>query len=175
MPRASAPSDLSAPRPARPRFVRLTWLAFALAGCSSAPITEPVFAPHRAIAIAWAEVSSPPPPSQPETVPVAPSPRHVWVDGQWVYQRVTSKWTWEHGSWCIPPAEARFYARSVVMRVRRVTGRTTHWNALEGRYEEVDLADDRWSWAKGRFYTGPSRAIAAPSDEKGECIAPSTP
>ncbi|HEU4409728.1 MAG TPA: hypothetical protein VFS43_31020 [Polyangiaceae bacterium] len=181
-PRAPRPSALARRSPAFLRLLApraalgpLALLAFASAGCAGAPLAEPAYAPHRAVESAWVEVNAPPPPSQPETVPAQPSPRHVWIDGQWVYQRVTSKWTWDHGAWCVPPPDARFYARPVVSRVRRVLGRTTRWNALEGRYEEVDLADDRWSWAKGRFYLGPSRARAWPSDEKGECSAPSTP
>ncbi len=172
------PPPRARPRRPRRRAGRALTLALALAaplaGCSATPLAEPTYAPHRAVPSAWVEVNAPPPPAQSEMVPNAPTERHVWVDGQWLYQRVTNKWTWDHGTWCVPPADARFYARPAFARVRRVMGRTVRWNTLEGRYEEVDVADDRWSWARGRFYTGPSRALAAPSDEKGACVAAST-
>jgi hypothetical protein len=173
LPRARPPAPLAraCPNARPPAPFALAFLA--LAGCSSTPLAEPTYAAHKTAPGVWLEVATPPPPAPPESVSSAPSERHVWVDGQWVYQRVTGKWTWEQGAWCVPPADARFYARPALMRVRHVLGRATRWNTFEGRYEEVDVADDRWTWAKGRFYTGPTNARAAPSDEKGQCSAPS--
>jgi hypothetical protein len=167
-PASARPLPPSAPSP--PRRVAPAFAALLAVACGPRPLNEPFYAPHRAGGTAWAEVASPPPVAPAEDVPAPPSDRHVWLDGQWLYQRVTNRWTWEPGAWCVPPSNAQFYARPALARVRHVVGRTVRWNVMEGRYEEVDMADDRWTWARGRFYVGPSRARAVPSDDRGECV-----
>ena len=104
-------------------------------------------------------------------IPAAPSRRHVWVDGQWAYQRTVNKWTWEEGTWCIPPTNAAFYAKAALRRFRKPVGRKARWNEIAKRFEEVDTGDDRWLWARGSWYVQDQAGGAAPTPDPGTCIA----
>jgi hypothetical protein len=56
------------------------------------------------------EVPFPPPPARVEFVPPRPSPRALWIDGQWTWE---GRWTWERGGWIEVDASAFFLPWSV--------------------------------------------------------------
>jgi hypothetical protein len=45
-------------------------------------------------------VGTTPPPPQPETFVVAPSPDYVWVEGSWLW--LGDRWSWRPGYWHKP-------------------------------------------------------------------------
>lgn len=146
--------------------------AAALASCSRVALPEPAYGPHTAPIEQWVEIDAPPPPVAVEEVGQPPSPRHVWVDGQWIYQPLSRRWTWQQGAFCIPPPGALYYARPEVKRFRKaVEGEPlVRWNEAMQRFERIEIADDRFLWAEGRFYItgergrpvpGPAAACAA--------------
>lgn len=107
----------------------------------------------------WVEVATPPPTVEVEEIPARPSAAHVWVDGQWAYQDVSSRWSWEQGRWCVPPPATLYYAPARVARERRaITGpdgqpvRSSRWNEMLKQGEQFDLQADRWRWHRGAFY-----------------------
>jgi hypothetical protein len=55
---------------------------------------------------AFAVVPYPPPPAHVETLPPRPSPRAVWIDGQWAWDG--QQWVWLPGGWSVPDPAARF-------------------------------------------------------------------
>jgi len=155
-------------------------LASSALGCGGSRVREPVFGPHPdASRPADGDIDkdrhgaldAPPPPVSAEEIAPAPSAAHVWIDGQWVYQPLLRRWTWEQGAWCLPPPGDAFYARPVVERYRRVDGRTTRWNEALQRFEEVDSGDDRFRWQRGRFYVRQPDGAVAPVD-RVVCAAP---
>ena len=99
-----------------------------------------------------------------------PSRSHVWVDGQWLYQRTVNKWTWNDGSWCVPPLGAVFYAKPAVKRFRKPVGRATRWNDIAQRYEEIDTGEDHWLWARGHWYVRRPDGVVVGTFEPGTCV-----
>jgi len=140
-----------------------------LAACSGGSrVPGPRLGDHPFPLDQWTEVSTPPPSVEAEEIGPRPSPRHVWIDGQWAYQPAGQRWVWEQGRWCVPPPGALFYARPRVLRERRVLTendqplRVVRWNELLQRYEKVDLQADSWRWIKGAFYAPGARAALNP-------------
>jgi hypothetical protein len=80
------PTRAPAPRPWR-RPIAAALVALILAGCTAA---QP------------GVVKSPPapPPRRAEIAPVAPTPAHVWVPGQWAWHR--DRYVWVPGHWEVP-------------------------------------------------------------------------
>lgn len=151
---------------------RAAWLLAAalLPGCGGRTLREPAFGPHPDGSKWDGELlDTPPPPVQAEQIGDAPSPAHVWIDGQWTFLPLTKRWTWEQGAFCVPPAGATHYARPVLERYRLVLGRTTRWNEALQRYEEVDSGDDRFRYRKGRFYGRAPDGSMAPIGTKPVC------
>lgn len=145
-------------------------LVLSLTGCGTTPIAKPPTGPQTIPLERWLEVDTPPPAVQVEEVGPQPSPKHVWIDGQWMFQSLAQRWTWEQGRWCIPPQGATYYAPAEVVRFRKVVGRVVRWNEPFQRYEEVDSRDDRWRWMRGRFYgaKGPG-GVAMPQAREAMC------
>src|SRR2546423_14298604 len=54
-------------------------------------------------------VSTEPPRAKHEVIGVAPSPRHVWVDGYWV--RTRDRWAWVAGHYELRPREGAVWVR----------------------------------------------------------------
>jgi hypothetical protein len=61
--------------------------------CASSPPPGPVYVVDR------------PPPERVEVIPVAPSPRYVWVSGYWSRDR--QAWNWVPGRWVRPESRYR--------------------------------------------------------------------
>ena len=144
--------------------------ALALVGCKAALVREPSFGAHTIPVDQWVgELDDPPPPVQAEEVSPDPGPSYVWIDGQWVWQPLTRRWTWDQGVWCVPPPGALYYARAGVERYRAIEGRIKRWNGAQQRFEEVDSGDDRFRWARGRFYVRGQDGLAVPSKQTALC------
>ncbi len=56
---------------------------------------------------------------------IAPSPRHIWIAGNWTW---SGRWVWTPGRWMLPPRE----------RAPWVAG---HWVVVQGG----------WSWVEGKW------------------------
>ena len=82
----------------------------------------------------------PPPPPKVEEIPVRPSDRHLWLDGQWAWE--TRRWVWRPGGWTVPPEDS-FWAPWKLDRQRNgalamVPG---HWHReAEAAYDAATLA-----------------------------------
>ena len=143
-----------------------------LAGCGGLQVATPPFGPQALPEASWTLVVTPPPPVEPSEPGGRPNPRVVWVDGQWLYQRVSRKWVWEKGAWCEPPANLAYYARPALRRVR-VTGKPSlRWNEAESRGEEVRASEDEWYWAKGAFFVRGSGGGILALSESPTCLPP---
>ncbi len=141
-------------------------------GCGGRALRVPALGPHPD-GVRWdgEHLDTPPPSVQAEQIGDAPSPAHVWVDGQWTFVPLTKRWTWEQGAFCVPPPGALYYARPMLERYRLVLGRTTRWNEALQRYEEVDTGDDRFRYRKGRFYARAADGAVVPITTKAVCTA----
>ena len=53
----------------------------------------------------------PPPPPKVEEIPARPSEKHLWIDGQWVWE--TRRWVWKPGGWTVVPQDASYAAWKV--------------------------------------------------------------
>ena len=71
-------------------------------------------------------VSTEPPPLRHEVIGVAPSPRHVWVNGYWV--RTNNRWAWVAGHYEERPREGVVWVKG-------------HW----------DHTDRGWVWTPGHW------------------------
>lgn len=73
---------------------------FLSAGCVS---HRTVVVRERPVAVTSGEVvvTTEPPPVKEEVIGVAPSPRHVWVQGNWSYHE--GRWIWVPGRWEVRP------------------------------------------------------------------------
>ena len=71
-------------------------------------------------------VSTEPPPPKHEVIGVAPSARHVWVDGYWA--RTHNQWTWVPGHYEVRPREGALWVKG-------------HW----------DHSDRGWLWVPGHW------------------------
>jgi hypothetical protein len=149
-------------------FLPLVWLI----GCGGARLPEPPFGPHVIAPNDWVrDLEAPPPTVEAEEVTAPPSAKHVWIDGQWSFQPLNKRWVWSSGGWCEPPARMAYYARPAVERYRILVGRVSRWNEALQRFEEVDSGDDRWKWARGRFYVKDARGVIVPSPDDPKCVA----
>jgi hypothetical protein len=77
--------------------------AVLLAACGG-PLPHPAYVPQPTSALV--EVSRPPPPARVEAVPARPSPKAVWLDGEWAWRR--GRWAWLIGRWVEPLPEAAY-------------------------------------------------------------------
>ncbi|HEY1904474.1 MAG TPA: hypothetical protein VGG91_00450 [Myxococcaceae bacterium] len=77
-----------------PRFPVL----FLLATLLMVAVPGSALAQHLVVGI---RVGAPPPAVRVERVPVAPSPRHVWVPGGWWWDG--ARYEWRAGAWMVPP------------------------------------------------------------------------
>lgn len=82
-------------------------LTAAMTGCTTvvrpgpAVVERPVPAPRPSVVeedVVY--VRERPPPPRPEQVVRAPSPRHVWIPGRWVWR---NGWDWQPGHWELRP------------------------------------------------------------------------
>ena len=143
-----------------------------LAGCGGRRFPEPTYGAQVLPPDAWVDdLEQPPPAVQSEEIGPSPGKGYVWIDGQWLYQPLTKRWTWEQGAWCVPPPGAAYYAQPVVERHRKATGRVARWNEALQRYEEVDSGDDVYRWARGRFYVKEANGVVHPAAERASCVA----
>jgi hypothetical protein len=71
-------------------------------------------------------VSTEPPTPRHEVIGVAPSPRHVWVDGYWV--RSHDRWVWVSGRYEVGPHPGAVWVKG-------------HW----------DATNRGWVWVPGRW------------------------
>ena len=71
-------------------------------------------------------VSTEPPPLRHEVVTVAPSARHVWIDGYWA--RTHGQWVWVPGHYEVRPRERAVWVKG-------------HW----------DYTSRGWVWTPGRW------------------------
>ncbi|MBC8044986.1 MAG: YXWGXW repeat-containing protein [Rhizobacter sp.] len=62
-------------------------------------------------------VTEQPPAERVEVRVVAPSPRHVWIDGHWARRR--GDWDWVPGHWDAPPRERAVWERGHWKQTRR--------------------------------------------------------
>ena len=113
----------------RPLLLSAT-LTAVLAGCTTvvrpgpAVVDRPVPAPGPAVVeenVAYVR-ERPPPPRQ-EVIVRAPSPRHVWIPGRWVWR---NGWDWQPGHWDLRPQP---YAR---WQAGRWESRSRGWVWIEG-------------------------------------------
>jgi hypothetical protein len=152
----------------------LAWLllvaALAPLGCGGSRIPEPAYGPQVLPEDQWIDgLETPPPSVQAEEIHPAPSKAFVWVDGQWMYQQITKRWTWQPGAWCLPPPGAVYYAKPIAERRRVVADRVKRWNEALSRFEEVDSGDDVWRWAAGRFYVKDRQGVIGPTPIDPAC------
>jgi hypothetical protein len=150
-------------------LVALVALGLSSVGCASQRVRTPAYGPQVLPDASWQVVASAPPPVEASEPGAPPNARVVWIDGQWLYQRVSRKWVWEKGAWCEPPAGAAYYAAPVVRRVR-ITGRPSlRWNEAESRGEEILPSEDEWSWARGTFFVRDARGAVLPMSGSPTC------
>ena len=143
-----------------------------VAGCGGVKVPTPPFGPQALPEASWMLVATPPPPIEPSEPGSRPNPRVVWIDGQWLYQRVSRKWIWEKGAWCEPPAGLAYYARPALRRIR-MTGRSSlRWNEAESRGEDVRASEDEWYWARGTFFVRSPRGGVLAVSESPACLPP---
>jgi hypothetical protein len=139
-----------------------SWLA--VCGCSAAPFPMPPVGPHTMPLGSWPEISTPPPAVEAEEIGARPGPAYLWIDGQWAYQPLSHRWVWEQGKWCVPPPGTVYYAPAQLTQERFQTGqRVIRWNDRLQHFEEVDGHEDRWRWARGRFYSQNAAGQIVPS------------
>ena len=55
---------------------------------------------------ALVQVDTPPPPARVEVLPLRPTRKAVWLDGEWTWRR--GRWAWVPGRWVDPPGSASF-------------------------------------------------------------------
>lgn len=147
-------------------------LPFALAACGGVNVPTPAFGPQALPEASWTVVATPPPPVEPSEPGARPNPRMVWIDGQWLYQRVSRKWVWEKGAWCEPPVDVAYYARPALRRVRTKGKPTLRWNEAESRGEEARAAEDEWFWVRGTFFVRDGRGGVLAVSESPVCLPP---
>ncbi len=160
----------------RPLVLALPLLA--LQACGARPLARPPMGPHTTPVDQRIQIDQPPGPIEVEEVGPRPGDDFVWVDGQWGYQPLSQRWVWEPGSWCVPPRGAVYYAPPSITRERKATRRAVRWNPAQQRFEEVDVVDDVWRWARGVFHVrGPDGAVtpAQPTERCGGGSAVPTP
>src|ERR1044071_2326794 len=87
----------------RPGLIPLGLVATLMAGCVVAPPPRPVASRPPNTTIVEEDryyVREAPPPPPREVLVRAPSPRHEWVPGRWVWR---NGWVWENGHWVERP------------------------------------------------------------------------
>lgn len=118
----------------------------------------------------WLVVATPPPVVEPAEPGNPPDASVVWVDGQWMYQRLARKWVWEKGAWCQPPPGMTHYAVPALRRVRTQGKKEIRWNELERRGEEVSRAEDEWQWLRGTFFVRDASGAILPMEGSATCF-----
>jgi WXXGXW repeat (2 copies) len=103
---ASGPAShwLSAPPPVVPDPLERTTMAGTPVTVASPAqeVTNPDFVMRLAALPEGRNTApAPPPAGLAEIVPAPPSPRHVWLDGYWVWQ--DDGYAWMAGHWALPP------------------------------------------------------------------------
>jgi hypothetical protein len=83
----------------------LVAFVIAVAACGHALPSPPLAAQPSSL---FFEVPYPPPPPHAETVGARPSPRAVWIDGEWEW--AGARWVWHAAGWTEPPPGAVKYA-----------------------------------------------------------------
>jgi len=156
----------------RARVPSATAFSVVLAGCGGVKVPTPAFGPQPIPDAAWTLVSTPPPPVEPTEPGGRPNARAVWIDGQWLYQRISRKWVWDKGAWCEPPVNLAYYAPPGLRRVRVIGKPTLRWNEAEARGEEVRGSEDEWYWARGAFFVRAPGSVVLTMSEFALCVPP---
>lgn len=73
----------------------------------------------------YGEVYSAPPRRKIERRPPRPSDEHVWVEGNWAYDR---RWVWVPGEWIYPPREGMHWEPGYWKKTNR------GWVYIQGRW-----------------------------------------
>jgi hypothetical protein len=129
---------------------RCTLALAALAACT-ARLPHPLYEAQPTAALE--SVGYPPPPARVEIVPARPSPRAVWIDGEWAWQG--RRWAWRIGRWVEPPAGARY----------------APWTVVRGDDGSTYYAPGAWRDAKGGELPDPA-AIATGRPDLQDVVDP---
>lgn len=130
-------------------------LLLALLACGGARVPEPPRATEAPDPNDGICVDFPPPAAKAEELGPPPSPRAVWLDGQWKWR--LGRWIWRDGGWTEPTPGAR-WSRPWVER--QPNGALVWW---PGRWRAVGVASargsgpDAASGAKGPACPPPAR------------------
>jgi hypothetical protein len=122
-----------------------------VAGCATAAIPHPTYAPQPTSALN--PISHEPPPARIETIPARPaSPAGtVWVDGEWSWHR--RRWRWTPGRWVAPPEGATY----------------SPWVTVRGPDGQLYFAQAEWRDAKGAVIPAP-KALSTAAVESGAVV-----
>ena len=118
-----------------PTFFRSVLLGAVVVGSALLPglaVAQPIFAPRPMYRVRMA-----PPPMRVEVTPVAPSPRHVWVAGHWMWRG--NRYIWVNGHYRMAPRPGHSWVQS-------------RWVNEGGQ----------WVFYDGHWQNGPAPVVMAP-------------